>query len=313
MRWLASSNNEGHKIGLCTPAPWHNCCGWLGIKNQFSVYLYSPNWVLTWQSPLLGRLSCQSWQGSSSGRTAGRRRCRTATSRCQHSHSSPRPAGAHQTPKKERQTQNVSCCFHSNSHQTPRTKRQTQNLSRCLHSNSYQTNVIVLSTIQLHADSHMPNALGKECGEGGWGKMKIRGLGWESWGGSKSLANLAREPGDQEIKSEKRFQLPPEGSNIFYFWSGSGSLFQRVGASWNDLAPERFMCVLTELRRVVCMVHAVLAEIAKQMALGRKKVLADNVVIIIILRCSFTHTLTYNTILYPIHLEISSKCKDPRK
>ena len=61
------------------------------------------------------------------------------------------------------------------------------------------------------------------------------------------------------------------------------------------------------------MVHAVLAEIAKQMALGRKKVLADNVVIIIILRCSFTQTLTYNTILYRIHLEISSKCKDPRK
>ena len=61
------------------------------------------------------------------------------------------------------------------------------------------------------------------------------------------------------------------------------------------------------------MVHAVLAEIAKQMALGRKQVLADNVVIIIILRCSFTQTLTYNTILYPIHLEISSKCKDPRK
>ena len=203
MRRLASSNNEGHKIGLYTPAPWHNCYGWLGIKNQFSVYLYSPNWVLTWQSPLLGRLSCQSWQGSSSGRTAGRRRCRTATSRCQHSHSSPRPAGAHQTPKKERETQNVSCCFHSNSHQTPRTKRQTQNLSRCLHSNSYQTNVIVLSTVQLHADSHMPNALGKECGEGGWGKMKIRGLGWESWGGSKSLANLAREPGDQEIKKRK--------------------------------------------------------------------------------------------------------------
>lgn len=52
----------------------------------------------TWCSLLKGQFSFQSPQDSSSGRTAGRRHCRTATSSCQHLHSNLHPAGAPQTP-----------------------------------------------------------------------------------------------------------------------------------------------------------------------------------------------------------------------
>ena len=68
-------------------------------------------------------------------------------------------------------------------------------------------------------------------------------------GGVKKFGNFGKRAGDQEVNTQKEISASTRKSNIFYFWSGSSSLFQRVGAaSWNDFAPERFMCVLTELR-----------------------------------------------------------------
>lgn len=45
-----------------------------------------------------GRCGGRTLRGSNSGRTAGRRSCRRATSSCRRSRSSPRPAAAPQTP-----------------------------------------------------------------------------------------------------------------------------------------------------------------------------------------------------------------------
>lgn len=96
-----SRETEGGRV----PFRWRVSCWHQGAM---------PRKVPTWWSPRWGRCAGRSPRGSSSGKTAGKMNCRTATSSCLRSHSSLHLGATPQRPAAAQRQDIIHVCFQVN-------------------------------------------------------------------------------------------------------------------------------------------------------------------------------------------------------